>query len=146
MLQTIHMKIIASISLEGVAQRGVVMLLNVQTFSLVVVDGRLAYDLAAQISCPSASHTSLIIKTFVVDLTTDDDIGNAFPPAASWNAIVRQYTRSPVESISLEMETLHDPTISCTLTFRSSDATVIRLGLEVSTDVGVSNVSLEATV
>ena len=134
MLQTVSMKIIASILLDH-AQRRVVVLPNVQTFSLVMDDGEPAYELAAQISCPSASHTSLIHEKNVDDITTDWDIQNIFPATASWNAIVHQYTRSPVEAISLEIKTPHDPVVSCTLTFQTSDATIIRLGLRISGDI-----------
>ena len=145
-LQTIHMKITAEILLEGVAQRGVVVLPNVQTFSLVMDDGKPAYKLAAQISCPSASHTSLIHEKTVNEIITDQDTQGVFPTGASWNAIVRQYTRSPVEAISLEIKTPRDPRISCTLTFRSSDATIIRLGLEVSGDTDEFSWSFEEMV
>ena len=135
MLQTVHMKIIGNMWLEGVAQRGVVVPSNVQTFSLVMDDGGPTYELAAQISCPSASQTSLICQKDVENITANQDIQNLFPIAASWNTIVRQYTRSPVEAISLEIKTRQGSIISCTLTFRSSDATVIRLGLEVTGDI-----------
>ena len=136
MLRTVHMKIIANILREGVPQSGVVVLPNVQTFSLVMDDGEPAYELAAQISCPSASHTSLTLEKDVDNITTDQHIRDIFPTATSWNAIVRQYTRNPVEAISLEIKTPQDLIISCTLTFQSSDATTIRLGFEVFGDIG----------
>ena len=44
-----------------------------------------------------------------------------FPTAASWNTIIRQYARGPIEAISLEIKTPQDPIIPCTLAFRSSD-------------------------
>jgi len=135
MLRTVEMNIIAEILLDGVA-RGAVVLPNVQTFSLFMDDGEPAYELAAHISCPSASHTSLTHEKKIDDIFTSQDIRDAFPTAASWDAIVRQYTTSPVEAISLEIKTSHDPIISCTLTFRSSDESIIRLGLEVSRDIG----------
>ena len=135
MLRKVEMNIIAEILLDDVAQ-GVIILPNVKTFSLFMDDGEPAYELAAHISCPSATHTSLTHEKKIDDIFTSQDIRNAFPTAASWEAIVRQYTTSPVEAISLEIKTSHDPIITCTLTFRSSDDTVIRLGLEVSRDIG----------
>jgi len=108
MLWTVDMKIIGKISLEGVAQRGVVVLPNVQTFSLVMDDGGPAYELAAHISCPSASHTSLIRETDVDYVFTNQDIRDAFPTAASWNTIVHQYTRSPVEVVVLDIKLLRN--------------------------------------
>ena len=135
MLQTVHMNIIAEILLDGVAQ-GAIVLPNVQTFSLFMDDGEPAYELVTRISCPSANHTSLAHEKKIDDIFTSQDIRDAFPTAASWDTIVRQYTTSPVEAISLEIKTSHDPVISCTLTFRSSDETIIKLGLEVSRDIG----------
>ena len=88
----------------------------------------------------------MIHERHVHGIATDHDIQDVFPAAASWNTIVRQYTRSPVESVSLEMKTFCGPTISCTLTFRSSDATVIRLGLEVSSYIDMPDVPLEAVI
>ena len=135
-LQTVHVKIIADILLEGVAQKGVVVLPDVQTFSLVISTaiGGPAYELAVKISCPSASYTSLTHWRNVADIITRQDIRDTFPSTVLWNAVVRQYTASPVETVSLEIKTPQDSTILCALTFQSSDATIIKLGLEVSKD------------
>jgi len=137
MLRKVKMEITERVLREGDAQRGVVVLPNVQTFSLVMDDcGGPAYELAAHISCPSASHTSLIHKKTLDEISTNHDERYAFPTATSWDVIVRQYTTSPVEAISFEIKSPQDPIISCFLTFRSSDGTIIRLGLEVSRDYG----------
>jgi len=133
MLQTVHMEIPAMMLLEGIAQRGVVVLPEVRSFSLVM-DEEPGYKLATQISCPSASHTSLIYKTTTDEIPTDHDVRYGFPTATSWDVIVRQYTTSPVEAISLEIKSPQDSTVSCSLIFRSSDGAIIRLGLEVSRD------------
>ena len=125
-----HMEIMARILLD-VAQRRVVVLSSVHTFSLAVNDGAPGYELAAHISCPSASHTSLTYEKYAEDMTTDQDMF-MFPTVASWNAIVRQYTRSPVEAVVLEIKPPQHFVIACTLTFRSPDMTIIKLGLEVS--------------
>jgi len=143
-LQKVKMEITARILLEGVAQRGVVVLPNVQTFSLFMNDGEPAYELVAHISCPSASHTSLIHEKDLDDIPTNQDVRYGFPTATSWDAIVRQYTTSPVEAISLKIEA--DPVLSCTLTFQSSDITTIRLGLEVSGEGDDLHTSLEEVV
>ena len=134
MLQTVYMRIITGILLEDVPQRKVVILPNVQTFSLVVDDGAPGYELAAHISCPSARRTTLTHEKNAEDMTTDRDI-SIFPTVASWNRIVRQYTRSPVEVVTLEINPPQDLTIACTLTFQSSDTTVTRLCLEVSGNI-----------
>jgi len=134
MLRTVEMKIIARILLERVARRRVVILPKVQTFSLVTDGGEPAYELVAHISCPSASHTSLIHEKIVDDIIAGLYIRAAFPTAASWNTIVRQYTRNPAEVVTLEITLPQNSTIACMLTFQSPDMTVIRLGLEVSGD------------
>lgn len=80
------------------------------------------YELAAHISCPSAKHTLLVHEPF-----NDNTIFLMFPLARSLNAIVRRYTRSPVEEIALEIKFDLDPILSCSLTFRSPDATTMVL-------------------
>lgn len=127
-LRTVRMGIIADIALVGVPQERVVVLPNVETFSLVVNDGRPGYKIAAHISCPSVRLTSLRHeKVPGVDVVQD-----IFPTSVSWSAIVRQYTRSPAEEVSLKIRYFQDPIITCSLTFRSPDATVISLDFKVS--------------
>ena len=137
MLQRVNVKIIADIVLEDTPRERVVVLPNVGTFNLVINDSRSGYQLAAHISCPSARHTSLMYEA-CTDGATPLEI---LPSPVSWNAIVRQYTRSPVEEVTLEIQTtpdpivikiVPDPIVACSLTFRSTDATVIRLGFRVA--------------
>jgi len=137
------MEITARILLEGVAQRGVVVLPNVQTFSLLMNDEEPAYELVAHISCPSASNTSLTHEKNSDDIPTNQDLRYAFPTATSWDAIVRQYTTGPVEAISLEI--VGQIILTCTLTFRSSNATTIQLELLVG-DEDDSDTSPEEVV
>ena len=134
MLRTVHMKIISRELRESLARRGVVVLPNVQTFSLLTNGGEPVYEFVSHISCPSASHTSLIHEITINHVHTGQDIRDAFPTAASWNTIVRQYTRNPAEVVTLEIKKSHNSVIACTLTFQSSDMSVIRLGFEVSGD------------
>ena len=134
-LRKVKMEINAKILLQGVAQGRVVVLPNVQTFSLSMDDGEPAsYELVAHISCPSAGHTSLIHKKTLDEMYTNHDERYAFPTATSWDVIVCQYTTSPVEVISLEIKPPQDSLVSCSLTFRSSDGAIVRLGLEVNRD------------
>ena len=137
-LREVHIRIIANISLEDVTQRRVLTLPSVQTFSLVVKDGISGYNLAAHISCPSASLTVLAQKKRANNMIAGEDI-LIFPTIAPWNAIVRQYTTNPVEAVTLEIKPPQDFTMTSTLAFRSLDMTVIRLGLEVSGDINGEN-------
>ena len=123
MLRTVHVDVAADISLKGIPRGRVVVLPNVENLTLLVNDGRPGYRLAAHLSCPSARYTSLVYKSKVEDMAP----GEIFPAFDSWNAIVRQHTRSPVEEVRLEIK----PSITCKLIFRSHDATVIELGFEV---------------
>ena len=127
MLRTVRMEVIGGIVLEGVPQERVVVLPDVETFSLVVSDGGWGYKTAAHISCPSARHVSLMHKKAARHTIPQE----VLPDPVSWNAIARQYTRSPVEEVSLEMWLGTSPgDISCSLTFRSHGAAVI-LGFKV---------------
>ena len=107
-----------------IPQERVVILSKVENFTLIVRDGGPGYKLATHISCPSARNTSLKHERYADGLTPEE----IFPDLDSWHAIVRQYTRSPVEDATLDTRPF--PTFECTLTFRSSDMSVINLGFE----------------
>ena len=63
-------------------------------------DGEPGYNLVTHISCPSVRRTSLAHKEDVDNVT----LYNIFPAPASWDTIARQYTRSPVEQVTLEIK------------------------------------------
>ena len=125
MLQTVR---IQGITVDGVPRERAVVLHNVRSFCLVVYIGECGYELAAHISCPSAKHTSLAHEIDAEDIVPQD----IFPTSVSWNAIVRQYMRSPVEDVALEITITPDIAIACSLIFRSPDASVIRLRFKVA--------------
>jgi hypothetical protein len=137
LLRMVDMKIIADIVLEGVPQERLVLLPDVETFRLVLSDGGPGYKVAAHISCPSAKHMSLMHDTY----TDEVDSSEIFPSSTSWNAIVRQYTRSPVEEVTLE--TRIGSNLKFSLTFQSPDATVTRLGFEAAATRGYDGDLLE---
>ena len=128
MLRTAQMKIIADLVLEDVPPERVVVLPSVETFALVVNDGGPGFTIATHISCPSAKRTSFIHEK----LANDTIPITIFPTSISWNTIVGQYTRSPVESVALKIGMEHDPVFTGSLIFRSSDATVLQLGFAVA--------------
>jgi len=123
MLQAVDVKIAANISFEGVPPERVVVLPNVEAFCLDVTDGGPGYRIAAHLSCPSAKCTSFVHEKDI-DETTPQEI---FPTLVSWNTIVRQYATSPAEEVTLEIKIDPNPVITCSLIFRSPDATVINL-------------------
>ena len=130
MLQTARIQIYGLVSFDGVPQKRVTVLHNVKSFCLVMSDGERGYKLATHISCPSATRTSLTHEHVKdADGVTPQEI---FPASVPWNAIVRQYTKSPVEDVALEITIALDSTTACSLVFRSSDASVIRLRFEVA--------------
>ena len=126
---------------ENIPREMVVVLPNVETLSLNVDgNGLQAYELAVHISCPRAKYTSLT-----------QDIGESkmssnlksFPDPVSWEAISSQYTTSPVEEVTFETYDDQLPTIfAYSLTFKSSDATAVRLGFRV-TESGTEEEDLE---
>ena len=122
-LQTMRIRIHGLISFDGVPRKRVVILPNVESLSLVMSNSERGYQLAAHISCPSVKHTSLTHNR-----GTDDITQEMFPALDSWNAIICQYTRSPVEEVALEMKTPFPlDSVECSLTLRSPDATIISL-------------------
>ena len=127
-LRTVEIKIDGDISLEGINRGRIVVLPNVETFSFDVWNGGPGYGIAAHISCPSARSVS-----FSQNMYTDDLIqAGHFPSPVLWNAIIRQYTRSSVEEVTLEMKGRY--VITCKLTFKSADATRIEIRLHIGTD------------
>ena len=139
MLRTVDMKVITDIVLEGVPRERIVVLPNVETFRLAMRNGGHGYEIAAHISCPSARNTSLIHETYTNRVLFQE----IFPSSVSWNAIVRQYARSPVEGVTLEMRIGSDHAITCSLAFRSSDATITRLDFKVAASHGYGGDFLE---
>lgn len=132
-LHTIDIKIFWRIILEDIPRGPIVVLPNVEFFSLLVVDGNHVYDLAARLSCPCAKDTSLAYEisdnTFTIGV-------EAFPTSVPWNAIIQQYTRSPVEEVTFEVDP--DPpgaTTAHSLAFQSSDMTVLRLDFNAPKDI-----------
>ena len=120
MLQTVGVHIFGVV-FDGVPQERVTILHDVKSFCLVVGRGEAGYKLAAHISCPSAKHTLLRHEH---QEETDGAVSQEiFPASVSWNAIIRQYTRSPVEEAALEMVSSWT-TVECSLTFRSPDASI----------------------
>ena len=128
-LQAVKVKVTPTINLQGVPQGMVVILPNVETFSLHVADDPAThiYDLAAHISCPRARCTTLAREMDDSDMSADLKV---FPTSVSWNTIVRQYTASPTEEVTLEIPEYEYN--NCYLAFQSSEATVVRLGFEVN--------------
>ena len=131
-LQVAHMKILTVLSLAGVPRKRVIVLRNVESLSLITSDGEPGYKLAAHISCPSVKYTFL---THMGEEGFDDFIPlEALPSSDALNAIIRQYTRSPIEEVTLEITPDSDNFAAYSLTFRSTDKTVIRLRFEVAED------------
>ena len=92
MLETVEMMISAEIVLESVPQETVVILPNVESFSLhmIVANGTMLqiYNIAAHISCPCAEFTYLMHDMRDEDISTNLEV---FPTTDSWNRIFCQY-------------------------------------------------------
>jgi hypothetical protein len=130
MLRTVDLTISGGTTLEGIPREMVVILPSVTTFSLSGFEGSHVYDIAARISCPRADSTLLIHGVSSDNVLPNLDM---FPASASLNAIVHQYTRSPVEGVTLEIKPLlHGDVLTSSLTFQSSDMTLVHLCFAVS--------------
>ena len=141
-LQTVEVKILSRVVLRGIPQEMVVVLPNVNSFSLHITHGYTThvYDVSAHISCPRARNISLAHGVDDVNMDAHIEI---FPTPDSWNTIiVHRYTASPIEEVTLELE--YSGKIECFLTFRSPGTTNLRLGFEV-TDTEVSESVLDIT-
>ena len=136
-LRTVDINTIDGIMLEDIPQQMLVVLPNVEAFSLAC-GSKDVYDVAAHISCPRAKNTSLMHSLSDVDTSPGQEI---FPTSVSLNTIIHQYTRSLIEEVTLKI----NPTSStCSLTFRSSDSGTIRFFFQVL-QVGDDEDELEMT-
>ena len=126
-LQVVCLNIATNILFDFTPRERAVVLPNVESLCLVVSDVEPGYNLVTHISCPVVKRTSLTYGKDVVDSTPL----NIFPPA-SWNAIARQYTRSPIEEVTLVIKMSWKSILACQLTFQSPDKTIIRLCFEVN--------------
>ena len=126
MLQTVFMRFVTDTQMVVPNER-VVVLPNVTTFTLVWGHGefstRFGYNIAARLSCPSVKSMSFVH-------TGDPDYcappGDIFPGSlANWGSIISNYTRHPVEEVTLKIK----PTfpLTCQVTFWSSDGAAIDL-------------------
>ena len=121
---------VRGIELSSVPHNMVVVLPNVETFSLHVAEDILPqiYDFASHISCPCARSTSLTHDTYNNAMRANLEV---FPMPAVWNTIVHQYMTSPVAEVTLETKRSEGVVVACFLTFQSSDAVVLRLGFSI---------------
>ncbi|KAF9783718.1 hypothetical protein BJ322DRAFT_1066791 [Thelephora terrestris] len=133
MLQRLKINVMESTSLHGIPQERVVVLPNVKDIDVTVTYIDPGYEIATYISCPSVASMVLTINEGIDTMISE----GIFPTPDLWNAIIRQYTRSPVEELTLSLNTIG--IITCTLTLRTSDATVIELCLVVRTHGTDSN-------
>ncbi|KAF9777504.1 hypothetical protein BJ322DRAFT_427364 [Thelephora terrestris] len=136
MLRTVEIRIQGGNNLQEHSREPIVVLPNVEVFSLHMFHGWGVYYIAARISCPYSKHTSLTYQIPDYELLPGIEI---FPTSVTSNVIVRQYTRSPVEEVTLRVEPIIDlamgptfgPLVGCSLTFRCSDTGIIKLGFQV---------------
>ena len=118
------MRIDGNAFLGDIPQERLVTLQNVENFDLTMGTGGPSYEVATHISCPSARRTSFRYKR-----ETPNAFEGIFPSSTLLNTIVRQYATSPVEEVALETKSIGS--VKCNVTFRSCDATIIKLGLEI---------------
>ena len=139
-LQTVEVKLSATVVLRGVQQAVVATLPNVKSFSLSVYNAPTTHihDIAAHISCPCVRHTSLVNG---IDDTWMNPNLKIFPTPVLWNTIVHQHATNPIEAVTLEIKNPTDEDIGSFLTFRSSDTTTVRLGFNVN-DTGADEAEL----
>ena len=121
-LQAVRVKIVMILSLEGIPWERVVVLQHVESLCLTASESGPCYELANHISCPSVKNTSF---TYLGEGGPYEDPPlETFPASDSLGATIRQYTRSPIEEVRLDM-TGQGYFIACSLTFRSVDTTSI---------------------
>ena len=135
MLRSVYVKIPPDISLSDIAQDRIVVLPNVEDFTLIANGCGPVYKIAGHTSCPSARNISFIQKG-AVGVVVPEGI---FPDPFLWNAIVCQHARIPAEEVTLEIKPGN--ITRCKLLFRSPDAAIIELCFDVAADDEVDSPS-----
>ena len=131
MLKEAYVKILTALSLEGIPRERVVVLRHVKNLDLTASDGGAGYKLATHILCPSVRKASFTHMGEVGPYELPPP--GTFPGSDSLNAIIRQYTRSPIEEVRLDI-TGPDHFIACSLVLRSADMAVINFRFQVDKD------------
>ena len=119
-LQTVCVRIVTEISLEGILPGRMVTLPKVKKFSVSESPWEPSYKIATYISCPSAKHISLM-KEGVHNLFLPD---HKFP---TWNMIPPQHIPSQVNEIALELNQLPFFDLSCSLSLLSPGPETLKL-------------------
>jgi hypothetical protein len=127
MLQRLKINVMERTSSHGIPQERVVVLPNVKDIDITLTYIHPGYEIATHLSCPSVASMVLTLKEGPDTMISE----GIFPTSDLWNAIIHQYTRSPVEELTLSLNTIDF--VTCTLNLRTSDATVIELCLVVKT-------------
>jgi hypothetical protein len=123
-LQWIRTTIHTDLFREDVPPGRVVVLPCVKAFSLLIMSYGPGCEIATHISCPFATHVKF---EHWMECAGDDVPAAIYPPSTSWNTIVHQYTKGTVEQVVFEMTMDEDFYINCSVAFRSSDRTTLKL-------------------
>ena len=134
MLQAVDVKIDTGLSLGGVPRDRVVILQHVESFCLTANDGGPGYKLATHISCPSVKKTLLTYTSEGRPYNVPPP--ETFPASDLLNAIIHQYTRSPIKGVKLDITDLYD-FIAWYLTFQSTDMTIIEFCFHIDRDYSI---------
>ena len=123
-LRWIGMRIWADQFREDVPPGRVIVLPCVETFFLDIISYGPGCEISTHISCPFAKRVEF---EHGLEGAGDNVPVAIYPSSTPWNAIVHQYTKGTVERVVLEMTMDKDFNIDCSITFRSSDRTTLKL-------------------
>jgi hypothetical protein len=121
-LRTIRIEIAAEILLGDVPPERVVVLPNVEIFS--VTQDEPGYRIVAHVSCPSMRRVSLVHEQDV-EAEMPQEI---FPTSATWDTIDPRYMASTIDEVALGMTTTGDDIVSCSLSFLTPGSPTLELG------------------
>ena len=123
-LQRINMYLHSDRFNEDVPPERVVVLPHVKTFCLSITNPGPGCEITTHISCPFATRAKFEHGLEVAGCRIPK---NMYPPLVPWNAIVHQYTKGTVEGATIKITVDRELTLSCQLTFRSSDGAALEL-------------------
>ena len=121
MLRTVRINIKAEISLGGVPPARIVVLPNVEAFTMT--EDEPGYKIATHVSCPAARRTSLVHEQYADDAMPLE----IFPNSVSWNMIPPHHMARPTDGVALRIRTTPSG-LSCSLSFLSPGPATLELG------------------
>jgi len=115
-LRTVCIRVALEIDTEDIPPERVIVLPNVEIFSITHSEPEPDYRIAARISCPSARRMALVYEQ-CIEAEMPQEVFH------TWNAIGPQHTANTVDEVTLEITDTEEDILSCFLSLSPGSTT-----------------------